>query len=273
MTLFDKKLFVFDMDGTIYLGGKPFDFAVDFIRYLRGIGKKVLFFTNNSSHTHDFYLEKLGRLGFGAVEEEICTSADVALDFLLRFRPGKKVFLLANDGVRAEMAQKGMVLGTAEDSDIVLSAFDTELTYEKLSAACRLIAGGAEFLSTHPDFNCPTEDGFIPDCGAINAFIKASVGKAPKYFGKPYEETKNMICRCSGIMPAEMCVLGDRLYTDIALGKRHGILSVLVLTGETTEEMLAAAAPEERPDLVFPSLREVHLALLGEADGENSSNI
>ena len=269
MSLYDKKLFVFDMDGTIYLGGKPFDFAVDLIRYLRGIGKKVLFFTNNSSHTHAFYIEKLGRLGFEATDAEICTSADVALDFLSRFRPGKKVYLLANDGVRAEMKEKGMLLGTAADADIVLSAFDTELTYEKLSAACRLIAGGAEFLSTHPDFNCPTEDGFIPDCGAINAFIEASTGARPKYFGKPYGETKDMICRCSGTSPDEMCVFGDRLYTDIALGKRHGILSVLVLTGETTKEMLAAAPPEQRPDLVFPSLYEVHLALRREADGQN----
>ena len=266
MNLLSKKLFVFDMDGTIYLGGKPFDFAVDFICYLRKIGKKVLFFTNNSSHTHDFYMDKLSRLGFCPQEDEICTSADVALDFLSCHRPGKKVYLLANDGVKAELQKGGMALGTATDADIVLSAFDTELTYEKLSAACRLIAGGAEFLSTHPDFNCPTEDGFIPDCGAINAFIEASTGERPKYFGKPYGETKDMICRHSGVLPEEMCVFGDRLYTDIALGKRHGILSVLVLTGETTTEMLASAAPEERPDLVFPSLREVHLALCAEAN-------
>ena len=126
-----------------------------------------------------------------------------------------------------------------------------------------MVRNGAEYISTHPDFNCPTENGFIPDSGAISAFITASTKAVPRYFGKPYADTVEMICEATGFSKDEMCIFGDRLYTDIALGKRHGVTSVLVYTGETTKEDVLAALPEDRPDFEFESLAEVNELIFG----------
>ena len=126
-----------------------------------------------------------------------------------------------------------------------------------------LIRGGAEYLSTHPDFNCPTETGFVPDSGAIAAFVTASTGKTPTYFGKPYRETVEMICEATDKTPGEMCIFGDRLYTDIAVGKRHGVTAVLVLSGETTAADVEKAAEADRPDFVFDSLDDVDRLMFG----------
>jgi HAD superfamily hydrolase (TIGR01450 family) len=257
----DKKLYVFDMDGTIYLGGIPFDFAKRFIKNLRASGRRVLFFTNNASHTSPFYLKKLERLGFEPSADEIMTSGDVTLEFLKRHRAGKSVYLVGTDELVEEYAAKGIKLVNGEadprHADIVITSFDTSLTYEKLNIACRLIRNGAEYLSTHPDFNCPTEDGFIPDSGAIAALVTASTGKTPTYFGKPYKETVEMIGEATGFARDEMCIFGDRLYTDIALGKSFGVTSVLVLSGETQPSDVEAAEVADKPDFVFDSLDNV----------------
>ena len=257
----EKKLFIFDMDGTIYLGGIPFDFARRFIKNLRADGRKVLFFTNNASHTSSFYAKKLEKLGFEPGDNEIMTSGDVTLEFLKRYRPGKSVYMVATDELVEEYISKGInVINSMPDprhADVVITSFDTSLTYEKLNIACRLIRNGAEYLSTHPDYNCPTEDGFIPDSGAIAALVTASTGKTPTYFGKPYKETVEMIGEATGFTRDEMCIFGDRLYTDIALGKNFGVTSVLVLSGETTEADVDSALEKDKPDFVFPSLDEV----------------
>ncbi|MBQ9085654.1 MAG: HAD-IIA family hydrolase [Clostridia bacterium] len=260
-----KKLFIFDMDGTIYLGNQPFDFAIRFIKNLRRNGKKVLFFTNNASHTDAFYLKKLERLGFDPLEDEIMTSGDVTLEFLKRYRSGKTVYLVATEELVEEYHAAGIPLlqGDEKQADIVVTSFDTSLTYAKLESACRFIREGAEYLSTHPDFNCPTETGFIPDSGAIAALVTASTGKTPTYFGKPYRETIEMIGEATGYKREEMCIFGDRLYTDIALGKRFGVTSVLVLSGETQPYDVDAAQPEDQPDLVFASLADVDRIMFG----------
>ena len=259
----DKKLYIFDMDGTIYLGFDVFPYAIRFIKNLRKNGKKVLFFTNNASHSPNFYLEKLTRLGFEPTMDEIMTSGDVTAEFLLRHRKGKSVYLVGTDDLINSFREKNIPLlsGKEEKADIVITSFDTTLTYEKLDNACRLIRGGAEYLSTHPDFNCPTETGFIPDSGAIAAFVTASTGKVPTYFGKPYRETIDMICETTGLSKEEMCIFGDRLYTDIAIGKKHGVTAVLVLSGETQPEDVEAAEVADKPDFVFDSLDNVDLEM------------
>lgn len=257
--LCEKKLYIFDMDGTIYLGYQVFPYAIRFINNLRAHGKKVLFFTNNASHTTEFYVNKLTKLGFSPTPDEIMTSGDVTIEFLKRHRPGKSVYLVGTPELVDNFRENGipMLSGKEDKADIVVTSFDTTLTYEKMDNACRLIRGGAEYLSTHPDFNCPTETGFIPDSGAIAAFVTASTGKVPTYFGKPYKETVEMICEATGFSTGEMCIFGDRLYTDIAVGKKHGVTATLVLSGETQPADVDAAAPADKPDLVFPSLDEV----------------
>ena len=158
------------------------------------------------------------------------------------------------------MCLKGINLlkGDEASADIVITSFDTSLTYEKLNIACRLIRNGAEYLSTHPDFNCPTEDGFIPDSGAIAAFVTASTGKTPTYFGKPYATAIDMMCSYTGVSKEDAVVFGDRLYTDIALGKKFGVCSVLVLSGETQPIDVEKAEAKDKPDFVFDSLNDVN---------------
>ena len=254
-----KTLFIFDMDGTVYLGGRPFEFAKRFISNLKKSGKRVLFFTNNASHTDSFYINKLVEMGFEVESNEIMTSGDVTAEYLKRHRKGKSVYLLGVQELIDDFSNKGIDLvdGKTEKTDIVVTSFDTTLTYKKLDNACRLIRNGAEFLSTHPDFNCPTETGFIPDSGAITAFITASTGKTPTYFGKPYRETIEMISEATGVDRNDMCIFGDRLYTDIALGKKFGVTSVLVLSGETQPSDVEAANDDDKPDFVFASLDDL----------------
>ncbi len=265
--LSEKELYIFDMDGTIYLGYNVFDFAIRFIDHLRAAGKRVLFFTNNASHTTEFYVRKLTKLGFSPTPDEIMTSGDVTIEFLKRHRAGKSVYLVGTDELVDSFRDSdiNMLKGDEERADIVVTSFDTTLTYAKLDNACRLVRGGAEYLSTHPDFNCPTETGFIPDSGAIAAFVTASTGKTPTYFGKPYRETIDMISEATGIGLDRMCIFGDRLYTDIAIGKKHGVTAVLVLSGETQPADVDAATPAEKPDFVFDSLDNVDRIMFPQA--------
>ncbi len=262
----EKELYIFDMDGTIYLGNRAFPFAIRFIQHLRAAGKRVLFFTNNASRSYTSYLEKLTRLGFAPTSDEIMTAGDVTAEFLLRHRAGKSVYLVGTEDLCRDYRKRGIHLlnGEEECADIVITSFDTALTYKKLENACRLICGGAEYLSTHPDLNCPTETGFIPDSGSIAALVTASTGKTPTYFGKPYCETVNMICEATSTPCEKMCIFGDRLYTDIALGRRHGVTAILVLSGETTVADVEAAKAVDRPDYVFDSLDDVDRLLFGE---------
>ena len=260
-TLKNKKLFIFDQDGTIYLGGRVFPFAVDFINNLRKNGYRVLFFTNNASHNPTFYYDKLTRLGFQPTREEILTSGDVTVQFLLRNRAGKSCYLVGTPELEEQFKNEGIEL--SEDASIVVTSFDTTLTYKKLDTACRLVRNGAEYLSTHPDFNCPTEDGFIPDSGAISAFVTASTGVTPTYFGKPYRSTLDMICQITGVDASDMVIFGDRLYTDIALGKRNGVTSVLVLSGETKQSDVDCADESDKPDFVVNDLSDVNSVMFG----------
>lgn len=264
-----KELFIFDMDGTIYLGGIPFDFAVKFILKLRESGRRVLFFTNNASHSPEFYMKKLSKLGFEPSFDEICTSGNVTAAFLTRKRAGKSVYLLGTPELHEQFREYGIdVINTPDGkcsrtADIVVTSFDTTLTYDKLVTACDFIRNGAEYLCTHPDFNCPTETGFIPDSGAIAALVTASTGVQPTYFGKPYRETAEMISEITGEPKEKMCIFGDRLYTDIATGKRHGITAALVLTGETKLCDVEAASEDERPDLLLNSLEDADRLIFG----------
>ncbi len=248
----NTKLFVLDMDGTIYLGDRVFPQAVEFVSKAKAAGRKIIYFTNNASKNPVIYYEKLIRMGFKAERNEIITSGDVTAGYLNKYHPGEPVYLVGTPALEQSFAAYGIRL--SENADIVVSSFDTTVTYKKLETACRLIRNGATFYSTHPDLNCPTEDGFIPDSGSICALITASTGKKPKYFGKPYKETAGLISQFSGIPFENTCVVGDRLYTDIALGKNNGITSVLVLTGETKPEDVNE---QNSPDYMFSDIGEI----------------
>ena len=254
----NKKLFVLDMDGTFYLGDRIIPGALDFIDRVRSTGKRFLFFTNNSSKVSSFYRQKLEKMGCRVSDEDIITSGDVTIRFLSEKHKGKKVFLLGTELLRSSFVKSGIPL-VEENPDMVVLGFDTTFSYGRVSLACRYIRNGAEFIATHPDLNCPTEDGFIPDCGAMCAMITASTGIKPRYLGKPYSETIDMIKIITGTKNEDIVFVGDRLYTDIAIGVNNGVTSVLVLSGETAAEDLEES--NVRPDYVFPSLAQLSYIL------------
>ena len=270
----EKKCYIFDMDGTIYLGDRVFPEAQQLIRRLREMDKRVIFYTNNASRSPSRYVERLTRLGFEPMPEEILTAGEVTVDFLLRERAGKSVYLMGTPDLEEQFRAAGIepLPHSTKRADIVVTSFDTTLTYEKLDAACRCIRGGAEYLCTHPDFNCPTEDGFIPDSGAIAAAVTASTGVVPTYFGKPYGGAIAAIAARVGCSAGEMCMFGDRLYTDIAFGKRGGVTAVLMLTGETSKETALTADPADQPDLILPDFYPL-LSALAEAEQEVSHGV
>lgn len=249
----DTELFVCDMDGTIYLSDTPIDGAAEFTEAVKNSGRRLLFFTNNASRTKSFYKEKLLRLGFG--ECEVLTAGDVTISYLNTFHKGDSVFLVGTKALADEMTAAGVRLTEDDNATVVVSSFDTELTYKKLHIACDAIRNGAVYLCTHPDFNCPLKDGkMMPDSGAIAALITASTGKLPKYLGKPYAETAEAIERLTGISSRKSASIGDRLYTDIALAKNAGMLSLLVLSGETKKEDINES---NAPTLVFNSVYDI----------------
>ncbi len=271
----DKELFVFDMDGTIYLGSRIFPEAREFILRLRENGRRVLFFTNNASRSDCVYYERLGKLGFDVRPGEVMTSADVTAAYLNDNMPGQSVYAIGTRELLRTLREKGIKLICDDDGnvgdfdgvpDIVLSSFDIELTYKKIYLGCNYIANGAQFFSTHPDLNCPEDVGFLPDSGAICAMITASTGVSPVYFGKPAAVCAEMISSATGVGKEHIVMLGDRLYTDIATARRAGMTALLVMTGETTSEMLAEDLPaDQTPDIVAPDMAWVEKAIFGEA--------
>ncbi|MEA4832576.1 MAG: HAD-IIA family hydrolase [Oscillospiraceae bacterium] len=254
----DIKKYVLDMDGTLYLGNIPIPGAPEFVQRIKSCGRSVIFFTNNTSKSKETYYNRLISLGFNAESGEVYSSGDVTADFLLKQRAGKPVYVVGTEALISLFESAGVpVSRTGIGAEIVVCSFDTTLTYEKLATACNLIREGAEFLSTHPDINCPTETGFIPDSGSIAALISASTGKLPRFFGKPEKETADFISSLCGGNRDEAAIVGDRLYTDIAAGTRHGMTSVLVLSGETSAEAAEKAPDDMRPDFIVRSVAEI----------------
>ena len=250
----DTQLFVLDMDGTYYLGDKILDGARDFLDAVKETGREYLFFTNNSSRAPEDYIRKLAKMDTPITRDQIMTSGDVTARYLLTHYADKTVYLVGTPPLVENFRAAGVKL-VEEQPDIVVVAFDTTLTYEKLSNACTYIRNGAMFLATHLDINCPTETGFIPDCGAFCAAITLSTGKEPKYLGKPFAETVEMVLDKTGYRKEAVTFVGDRLYTDIATGVKNGAKGALVLTGETHLEDVEKS--EVKPDAVYASLGEM----------------
>lgn len=247
-------LFVLDMDGTFYLGDRILEGSLDFLKKVEEAGKHYIFFTNNSSKSPENYINKLAKMDCRIGRDQIMTSGDVTIEFLKRNRTGQTVYLVGTPALVESFKEAGVPLVT-ESPDIVVIGFDTTLTYEKLERACTFIRNGAEFLATHLDINCPTEDGFIPDCGAMCALISLSTAKEPKYLGKPFKETMEMVLAKTGFEKEKVAFVGDRIYTDVATGVKNGAKGILVLSGETKLE--AVAESEVKPDAVFKSIGEM----------------
>ena len=249
------KAFALDMDGTIYLGERLFPFTKAFLSRVEETGRKSFFLTNNSSKSTDAYVQKLARLGIETEPGRIVTSGHAAISLLKRRYPGKRVYLLGTCALKAELARAGVAL-CGESPEVAVLAFDTELTYSKLCKFCDCVRAGMPYIATHPDVNCPTESGFIPDAGSFMELIRASTGRVPDVIaGKPHRPIVDELLERTGLKENEIAMVGDRLYTDIKTGLDHDLLSVLVMSGETDEAMLRKS--EIRPDLVFGSLEKI----------------
>lgn len=248
------RMFVLDMDGTIYLGDTLFPYTHSFLQAVRKAGRDFCFFTNNSSKNRKAYLDKLQGMQIGVTPERMMLSNDVILGWLRQNQPKKRAYVVGTPFLMEDFRKCGISLGD-ENADYVVLGFDTTLTYEKLSRACTLIRQGAPVYGVNADFNCPVPGGFIPDCGSIAALVKASTGVQCEFFGKPSPHTLSYILEHTGYEEKELAVIGDRLYTDIALAENSCVTSILVLSGETKERDLRESAV--KPDLVLENIGEL----------------
>lgn len=261
--LINTRLFLLDMDGTLYLGDDVFPGAVDFIHSITETGRSFIYLTNNSSRAGTDYITRLRRLGFPCEAENVFTSGMATGEYLNQNHPGAKVYLAGTKAFYRELKSYGIDLVNDEnghtdvmDVDVVVQGFDTELVYEKLDLACHFLRRGATFIAANPDWVCPMPaNEVLPDCGSICALLTASSGVKPNYIGKPNRNMIDVISKMTGIPNEQICAVGDRLYTDIAVAKNAGSVSVCVLSGESSEADIEAS--DVKPDYVLKNVAEI----------------
>jgi 4-nitrophenyl phosphatase len=248
------RCFLLDMDGTVYLDDRLLPGAREFLGFLEAEGIPFYFITNNSSRSSKDYVSKLKNLGLDIGRERIFTSGEATALYLARSKPGARLFVVGTPSLEQEFRDHGFNL-VQENPDFVVLGFDTTLTYDKLWKCCDYIRAGRPYIATHPDINCPTETGFMPDIGSMIALIATSTGRQPDIIiGKPHAPIVEAIVRKTGFPVNSLAMVGDRLYTDMALGAA-GIITILVLSGETKKEDLEHSP--HKPDLIFQDINEL----------------
>ena len=253
------RAFVLDMDGTLYLGDRVFDGTPGFLRTLTQTGRDYIYLTNNSSRAGLDYVNRLQGLGLPCTEEQVLSSGMATALYLQHNFPGQRVCLVGNRALRRELESYGIPLDD-ENAQVVVAGFDTELDYRKLDRAVHFLRKGAPFVACNPDLVCPMpEDEVLPDCGSICALLTAASGREPYYIGKPNRSIIDLAAQRAGVPNGLICCVGDRLYTDIAAGHNAGTVTALVLSGETTREMLEASPVQ--PDYVFEDVGALARAL------------
>ena len=248
------KCYILDLDGTVYLGDKILEGSIKFLEELEKNNITFKFFTNNSSKSAKVYINRIKKMGYNLSDDKMLISNYVIINYIKENMQNKKVFVLGTEYLKNDFREANINVVT-EDADVVVVGFDTSLVYENVSKACEYIRNGATFLGVNPDFNCPTEDGFIPDCGSVCSMITASTGVLPEFFGKPSYHTLKYVLKDTGFKEEEIAFVGDRLYTDIAIGKDNDSVTILVLSGEAKLEDLVKS--EIQPTLIFNSLGDV----------------
>lgn len=253
----DKRLFLLDMDGTIYLDEQLFAGVKEFLAHVRAVGGRYLFLTNNSSQGVEGYIQKMRRLGIQAAEEDFLTSVDATIRHLRRHLPGKRCYVFGTRSFYQQLEAAGIpVTCDREDGvDVLLCGFDTELTFQKLEDACILLNRGAEWIATNPDWVCPTWYGSVPDCGSVCQMLKRATGREPLVIGKPKRAMVDLALERTGFAPEQAVIIGDRLYTDVACGVNAGIDSIFVLSGEGVMEDMEKY--QITPTWVFPDIEKI----------------
>ncbi len=241
MSLNDKKLFLLDMDGTIYLDDNLFEGVHEFLAAIRERSGKYIFMTNNSSKSVEAYVSKLASLGIEADKDDFMTSVDATIQFLSekygKAAGGKLIYLMGTKSFEEQMKSAGFNITTdiSDDVEIILCGFDRELTYKKLEDISRMLSDKSrsiDYYATNPDWVCPTDFGYVPDCGSMCQMLEIATGRKPYFIGKPQPDMALLSMKKTGFEAAETIVVGDRLYTDIACGVNAGVDTCFVLSGE-----------------------------------------
>ena len=256
------NLYLFDMDGTLYLGEQLYNFTVELLETLKATGRKYLFMTNNSSKSVEDYIKKLEKLGIPAAREDFITSSQATAYYLKEHHPGKKLYVCGTESLKRELRMEGFtVTDVLEEVECIVMGFDTELTFKKLEDVSRLLSTRPElpYIATNPDYVCPTEFGSVPDCGSVCDMIDNATGKRPLVIGKPSPLMPELAMKRNGYAKEETAVVGDRIYTDVESGLNAGITGILVMSGETTQEILNAS--QIKPHLVLKDAGEILQAI------------
>ncbi len=257
------RLFLFDMDGTLYLGNNLFPFTKPLLDEIKKQGKTYLFMTNNSSKSVNDYVKKLEKLGIPAVYEDFITSSQATADYLMANHKGLRFYVAGTASFKKELASAGVDVHDTYSDDIegIVMGYDTELTYQKLDDVSKLLTEkDIPYIAANPDFVCPTEYGYVPDCGSVCGMIYNATKKNPHYIGKPRPEMPlTAMARISKkdslVNKDTTMVIGDRVYTDIASGVNAGIHSLLVLSGEST--MKDVEESEVKPEFIMKDCAEL----------------
>jgi NagD protein len=246
-----------DLDGTTYLGETLLPGAAQTIARLRAAGRPVVFVSNNPLRTRQDYARKLTRLGVPTTPEDVINSSYVLVRHLVRTAPQARLFVIGEDSVKQELADAGLHLTeTAAGVDIVVACFDRTFDYRKLQIAFDAIRRGARFIATNQDAYCPTPEGGLPDCAAVIAAIEACTGhRVEEVVGKPSPIMGRVLIERLGAAPQDCLIIGDRLETDIAMGRASGMATAVVLTGVATPDMVRRADPQ--PDFILERLDQV----------------
>ena len=244
------------MDGTIYLENDLFDGTLDFLEYVKSIGGKYMFLTNNSSKSVDKYIEKLASLGIKSVADDFLTSTNATVLFLNK-KSYKKIYAFGTTSFKEQLKEANLPITDKleDDVDCLCMGFDTELTFQKLEDACILLNRGVDYIATNPDWVCPTWYGYVPDCGSVSEMLYNATKRRPQFIGKPQPEMPLLAIEKTGFKKEEAVLIGDRLYTDIASGVNAGISSIFVLSGEGTMEDLEKS--EVKPEFVYDNIRKI----------------
>ncbi len=251
------NLFLFDMDGTLYLGDRLYDFTIELLESIRKAGKKYMFMTNNSSKSVVDYVKKLAKLGIASCEEDFITSSQATAWYLKEHHADARLYVCGTNSLKEELRKEGFtVTEELDEVDCIVMGFDTELTFKKLEDVSKLLlTRELPYIATNPDYVCPTEYGSVPDCGSVCDMIYNATKKRPIVIGKPTALMPELAMKKYGFSKEETGVFGDRIYTDVKSGLNAGVLGVLVMSGETTEEILNAS--DVKPHIVLADCGEL----------------
>ena len=250
------KALLFDIDGTTLLGADPLPGALDLVAWLRERTLPFLWVTNNTSRSRAGWLERLAQAGLAPTPDQVYTAGDATIDVLLAETPRPRVHLVGTEALAADFrAARLELVGPDDAPDVLVLGYDTTLDYAKITATARVLRRGVRFVATHPDLNCPSPEGPLPDVGSFLAMFEASTGRRPEVIGKPQASMALAALARLGVAPRDAAMVGDRLETDIRMANDAGMASWLVLTGATRAADVEASA--DRPTEVFGSLADV----------------